>query len=69
MPVSIEFSSRLVDREGLQQCARWMAEGRLRANVGRVLPLSEAATAHRLQEENTLHAAGTLAGKIVLEPD
>lgn len=37
-------------------------------NVGRTFPLSEAAAAHKLQEENTLHGAGTLTGKIVLEP-
>ena len=36
--------------------------------IDRVLPLSKAAEAHRLQEENTLHKAGTLAGKIVLKP-
>ena len=47
---------------------RWLAEGKLKANIDRVLPLSEAAAAHRLQEENTLHKAGTLAGKIVLKP-
>jgi NADPH:quinone reductase len=35
--------------------------------VGQRFPLSEAAGAHRLQEENTLNKAGTLAGKIVLE--
>ncbi len=34
----------------------------------RVLPLSEAAAAHRLQEDNTLRGAGTLTGKIVLKP-
>jgi NADPH:quinone reductase len=51
-----------------EDISRWMREGRLRANIGRVMPLSEAATAHRLQEENTLHAAGTLAGKIILVP-
>ena len=55
-----------------QQCAddinRWMTEGKLRAKIGRVMPLSETAAAHRLQEENTLQMAGTLAGKIVLEP-
>ena len=38
-----------------------------RAKIGRVMPLCEAAVAHRLQEENTLHKSGTLAGKIVLE--
>ena len=46
----------------------WAAEGKLRANIARVMPLSETAAAHRLQEDNTLKMAGTLAGKIVLEP-
>ena len=46
----------------------WLAEGKLRAKIGRVMKLEEAAAAHRLQEENTLQMAGTLAGKIVLEP-
>jgi NADPH2:quinone reductase len=45
---------------------RWLAEGKLRPPVGKVLPLSEAAAAHRLLEENTLHGAGTLTGKVVL---
>lgn len=47
---------------------RWLASGKLKANISRVLPLSQAAAAHRLQEENTLQKAGTLAGKIVLKP-
>ena len=55
-----------------QQCGadlnRWLAEGQLRANIDRVLPLNEAAAAHQLQEENTIHGAGTLAGKIILKP-
>ena len=46
---------------------RWLAEGKLRANIDRTLPLAEAAVAHRLQEENTIHGAGTLAGKIILK--
>ncbi|MCH2126693.1 MAG: NADPH:quinone reductase [Pirellulaceae bacterium] len=45
---------------------RWLAEKKLRANISKILPLSATATAHRLQEENTLGKAGTLAGKIVL---
>jgi NADPH2:quinone reductase len=52
-----------------RQINQWLSEGKLRANISRVLPLREAAAAHRLQEENTLHAAGTLAGKIVLTVD
>ena len=46
---------------------RWLAEGKLQANIDRVLPLTEAAAAHQLQEENTIHGAGTLAGKIILK--
>ena len=47
---------------------RWLAEGKLKANIDRVLPLSEVAAAHQLQEENTIGLAGTLAGKILLKP-
>jgi NADPH2:quinone reductase len=47
---------------------RWLAEGKVRANIDRVLPLSGAAAAHRLQEESTLQKSGALAGKIVLKP-
>lgn len=47
---------------------RWLAEGKLKPRIDRVLPLSEAAAAHRLQEENTIGKQGTLAGKIVLKP-
>jgi NADPH2:quinone reductase len=47
---------------------RWLAKGKLRPRIDRVMPLSQTAAAHQLQEDNTLHAAGTLAGKIVLEP-
>jgi NADPH:quinone reductase len=47
---------------------RWLASGQLKANISRILPLSEAAAAHKLQEENTLQKAGSLAGKIVLKP-
>jgi len=55
-------------RKAADQISRWLAEGKLRARIDRVLPLSETAAAHRLQEDNTLGGRGTLAGKIVLEP-
>jgi NADPH2:quinone reductase len=47
---------------------RWLAEGKLRARIDRVLPLAQAAEAHRLQEESTIQKSGALAGKIVLKP-
>lgn len=57
--------------EQQQACAedinRWMQEGKLRSVIGCVMPLSETAQAHRLQEDNTLRMTGTLSGKIVLE--
>jgi len=47
---------------------RWLAEGRITPHIDRVLPLAEAAAAHRLQEDNTIHRTGALSGKIVLRP-
>ncbi len=47
---------------------RWLAEGKLRPPVGRVYHLQEAAAAHRFLEENSLHGAGTLVGKVLLVP-
>jgi NADPH2:quinone reductase len=59
--------------EEMRACAQdinqWLASGKLKAQIGKVLPLSQAAEAHRLQEANTLHKTGTLAGKIVLTVD
>lgn len=46
----------------------WLAAGKLKPRIDRVFPLDQAAAAHRLQEENTVGKAGTLAGKIVVKP-
>lgn len=51
-----------------EEINRWMSEGKLRAKIDRVLPLSQAAEAHRLQEESTVGKKSTLAGKIILKP-
>jgi NADPH2:quinone reductase len=51
-----------------EEISRWLAEGKLKARIDRVLPLSQAAEAHRLQEENTLRKVGSIAGKLVLKP-
>ncbi|HUR45931.1 MAG TPA: zinc-binding dehydrogenase, partial [Candidatus Saccharimonadales bacterium] len=55
-------------RVAAEQINIWLAEGKLRPQIGRIFPLSEAQAAHRLQEENTVGKAGTLSGKIVLKP-
>src|SRR4051812_14075208 len=47
---------------------QWMSQGKLQARIDRILPLSQAAEAHRLQEESTIKKTGALAGKIVLKP-
>lgn len=46
---------------------RWLTEGKLKARIDRVLPLSRAAEAHRLQEDSTVQKSGALSGKIVLK--
>jgi NADPH2:quinone reductase len=58
--------------EEQRRCAedinRWLAEKKLHPVIGRTFRLSEAAAAHRFLEENTLHKAGTLSGKVVVIP-
>jgi NADPH2:quinone reductase len=51
-----------------QDINAWLVEGKLKARIDRVMPLAEAAAAHRLQEESTIGKSGKLAGKIVLTP-
>jgi len=47
---------------------RLLAEKKLHAVIGRTFPLAEAAAAHKLLEDNTVHKAGTLTGKVVVVP-
>jgi NADPH:quinone reductase len=46
---------------------RWLASGKIKARIDRVMPLEETAAAHRLQEESTVGRSGTLSGKIVIQ--
>jgi NADPH2:quinone reductase len=59
-------ASAAEQRHCAEDINRWLAQDKLRPLVGRTLPLSEAAAAHRLLEQNTLGGAGTLTGKVVL---
>lgn len=55
-------------REAAEDINRWMAEGLLKPRIAHLLPLSEAAKAHQIQEDATIHKKIPLAGKIVLKP-
>ncbi len=46
----------------------WLASGKIRSHIGAAFPLSKAAEAHKILEENTLKGAGTLSGKVILLP-
>jgi NADPH2:quinone reductase len=46
----------------------WLASGKLKSHIGAAFPLSKAAEAHKLLEENTLKGTGTLSGKVILLP-
>ncbi|MBL8822907.1 MAG: NADPH:quinone reductase [Planctomycetia bacterium] len=46
---------------------QWMKTGKLKACIGKTFPLDQTAAAHQLLEENTLHGAGTLTGKVVIQ--
>jgi NADPH2:quinone reductase len=49
-----------------EDLSRWMADGKISANIGARFSLDEAAKAHELQELATLHNSGQLSGKIVV---
>jgi NADPH2:quinone reductase len=55
-------------RDAAEDLADWLASGRLKPRIDRIMPLADTAIAHRLQEEHTIGKSGKLAGKIVLCP-
>lgn len=56
-------------RQSASDINHWLERGQLRAIIDRVLPLSQAAEAHRLQEAHTVHKHSSLKGKLVLTPE
>ncbi len=54
-------------RRAGDQINRWLATGAIHAKIDRVAPLDDAAELHRLQEQNTLQAAGVVRGKLVVK--
>lgn len=55
-------------RKAAAEINRWLARGKLRPQIDRVMKLSEAAEAHKLQESNATQKKSVLSGKIVLVP-
>lgn len=51
-----------------QDINHWLSTGKLKPLVDRVLPLSQTAEAHRLQEAHTVNKESQLKGKLVLKP-
>lgn len=56
-------------RDAAEDLNRKLKTGLWKPTIGARFPFSQAADAHQLQENNTLHNAGTLLGKIILTPD
>jgi NADPH:quinone reductase len=56
-----------IQRRAAGDINRWLSTGQLKATIGARFPLADAAAAHRLQEDNTIHKKGTLTGKIVID--
>jgi NADPH2:quinone reductase len=47
---------------------QWLAAKKLQAVIGKTFPLAQTAAAHHFLEDNSLHKAGTLTGKVVIIP-
>lgn len=60
-------SSSEEQRLAANDLSHWMGTGALQAPIDRVIPISNTAEAHRLQEQSTVQKTGALAGKIVLD--
>lgn len=55
-------------RQAASDINHWLDRGQLKSVIDRVLPLSAAAEAHRLQEAHTVQKQSLLQGKLVLVP-
>jgi NADPH:quinone reductase len=56
-------------RQSVLDMNHWLGTGKLHAQIDRVVPLDQAAEAHRIQESSTIAKSGLLRGKIVLDID
>jgi NADPH2:quinone reductase len=58
-----------LQRGAAQDINHWLSAGLIKPLIDRVMPLSETAQAHQLQESHTVSKTSSLAGKLVLQPD
>ncbi|MDB5350025.1 MAG: 2-haloacrylate reductase [Planctomycetota bacterium] len=56
----------LEQRRCAEDINRWAQEGKLHPIIGKEFPLEQTAEAEQFLEDNTLHGAGTLTGKVVI---
>jgi len=61
-------SSAEEQRPAANDLNQWLASGKMKASIDRVLPLAETELAHRLQEESTIRKTGNLRCKLLLKP-
>jgi NADPH2:quinone reductase len=54
-------------RRAAEHINQWLASGAIQAKIDRVAALDDAPELHRLQEQNTLHGAGSVRGKLVVK--
>ncbi|MFN9715911.1 MAG: NADPH:quinone reductase [Planctomycetota bacterium] len=58
-----------LQRQSALDMNHWLGTGKLHAQIDRVVPLDQAADAHRMQESSTIAKSGLLRGKIVVDID
>ncbi len=54
-------------RRCAEDMVKWAEAGKLRTLIGKTFPIAESAQAHKFLEDNAIHGAGTLTGKVVIE--
>ena len=65
--INANTSSPEEQRESADAISLAGVNGEYAPIIGRRFALEDAAAAHQLQEDNTIHGSGTLTGKIVVQ--
>ena len=54
-------------RRCAEDMVQWAEAGKLKTLIGKTFSITEAAQAHKFLEDNAIHGAGSLTGKVVIE--